>query len=284
MEIKITTLSENTANTGFLAEWGISMLVEADGLKVLFDTGRSFSASHNAQLLGVDLATIDRIVLSHGHLDHTGGLKEVLERSGPKEVIAHPDMWQRKYGFRRDDRMWYIGIPFVREELETLGASFVLAREPVQLSANIMTTGEVPMITDYESIDAGLCVREDGEERPDIFADDLSLIINTEFGLVVLLGCAHRGIINILRHALKLTGKQQIYAVIGGTHLLKASEARLAETASALKEMQVQWLGVSHCTGFNAAAYLAREFGDRFFLNNAGTCLTLPFKGKEAVQ
>ncbi len=136
MEIKITTLSENSANYGFLAEWGLSMLVEADGLNVLFDTGRSFSAVHNAQLLGIDLSAVDRIVLSHGHADHSGGLYEVLRRAGQKEVIAHPAIWEKKYAIHRGEQERYVGIPFAREALEALGTSFVLAKEPVKLSAN----------------------------------------------------------------------------------------------------------------------------------------------------
>ena len=277
MEIQITTLSENTANIGFLAEWGLSILVEADGQKVLFDTGRSFSTVHNAQLLGLDLSAVDRIVLSHGHQDHTGGLYEVLRRAGQKEVIAHPAIWEKKYGARQGERERYAGIPFAREVLESLGASFNLAKEPVKLSDSMMTTGEIPMVTDYEEVDHNLYVRESGGQRPDSLADDLALIIDTEFGLVVILGCAHRGIVNTLRHAQKLTGKELIYAAIGGTHLFRASEERLRKTVIALREMGVQRLGVSHCTGFAASAYLAREFGDAFFLNNAGTRFTLPF-------
>ena len=96
MGIRITTLSENTANSGFLAEWGLSILVEVDETRVLVDTGQSFSAVHNAQLLGVDLSTVDRIMLSHGHADHTGGLCEVLRRRDEVEIIAHPDMWAAK--------------------------------------------------------------------------------------------------------------------------------------------------------------------------------------------
>ena len=110
----------------------------------------------------------------------------------------------------------------------------------------------------------------------DFLADDLALIINTEFGLVVILGCAHRGIINTLRHAQNLTGQKLVYTVIGGTHLFRASEERLAKTIAELKEMGIQRLGVSHCTGFHASARLAQEFKDAFFLNNTGTRLTLP--------
>ena len=150
MEIRITTLSENTANPGFLAEWGISMLIETGGQRVLFDTGAGFSTVHNAQLLGIDLSAIDRVVLSHGHYDHTGGLREVLRRAGQKEVIAHPGIWEKKYGRRPGGRERYVGIPFAREELEALGASFALTKESVKLSAKIITSGEIPKITDYE--------------------------------------------------------------------------------------------------------------------------------------
>ncbi len=277
MEVKITMLSENTANYGFLAEWGLSILVEVDGLRILMDTGLSFSAVHNAQLMGIDLATVDRIILSHSHADHTGGLREVLKIKGEVEVIAHPDIWAAKY-VQRDDEAeeQYCGIPFSREELESRGARFNLMREPVRITDHIMTTGEIPMLSGYEEIENNLFVKEGDMLKPDKLADDLALVIDTDFGLVVILGCAHRGIVNTLRHAQSLTGKKLVYAAIGGTHLFRASEERIEKTMADLKDMGIQKLGVSHCTGFHASARLAQEFEGIFFLNNAGTRLTLP--------
>ncbi|MDD5127672.1 MAG: MBL fold metallo-hydrolase [Dehalococcoidales bacterium] len=277
MEVKITTLSENTANYGFMAEWGLSMLIEVDGKKILLDTALSFSAVHNAQLLGIDLSEIDCIVLSHGHADHTGGLREVLRRSGPKEIYAHPDIWTKKYVNRHGERERFIGIPFAREELEALGGSFKLSREPVKLSEHIMTTGEVPMVTEYESIEPVMFVKEQGKTTPDVLADDLSLVIDADFGLVVVLGCGHHGIVNTLQHARKLTGNETVYAVIGGPHLIGAAPERLSLTVAALREMGVQKIGLSHCTGFAASVYLAQEMGDAYFLNNAGSRIKLPF-------
>jgi 7,8-dihydropterin-6-yl-methyl-4-(beta-D-ribofuranosyl)aminobenzene 5'-phosphate synthase len=279
MEIKITTLAENTAEMGYLAEWGLSMFIEADGVKVLFDTGMGIAAVHNAQLLGLDLATTDRIVLSHGHRDHTGGLREVLMLMKKDiEIIAHPDVWALKYTRWRKKSEHYSGVPFRRELLENLGARFNLTKKPVRITDHFMTTGEIPMISEYEEIDSGLYDKETGKMLPDELKDDLALVIDAEYGLVVILGCAHHGVINTLKQAQKVTGKELVYAAIGGTHLLNADLARWQKTAADLKEMGVQYLGVSHCTGFEASAYLAQEFGERFFMNNSGSRWTLPFK------
>jgi len=276
MEVRITTLSENTANYGYLAEWGLSILVEVNETRILMDTGISFSAVHNAQLLGVDLSTIDWIVLSHGHADHTGGLRNVLKIKGEVEVIAHPDIWAAKHVQRNKEGVQYNGIPFLREELESHGARFNLVREPIHITENVMTTGEIPMFSGYEEIENNLFVKEAGTLHPDPLADDLALIIDTDFGLVVILGCAHRGVVNTLRYAQNLTGKELVYAAIGGTHLFRASEERLEKTIADIREIGIQRLGVSHCTGFRASARLAQEFEDIFFMNNAGTCVTLP--------
>ena len=277
MEVRVTTLCENTATSGFLAESGLSILVQTDGVNILMDTGLSYTAVHNAQLLGIDLSTIDKIVLSHGHYDHTGGLREVLKIKKDAEVIAHPDIWASKYT-RRDNqaREHYIGVPFPREVLESLGAMFKLTRDPVRISEHAITTGEIPMASSYEQVEDNLFIKEKGILHQDPLADDLALVIDAEFGLVVILGCAHRGIINTLRHAQKLTGKDTVYAAIGGTHLIRASEKRLEKTVNDLTYIGIKKLGASHCTGFRAQSRLFQEFGGAFFLNNSGTRIILP--------
>jgi 7,8-dihydropterin-6-yl-methyl-4-(beta-D-ribofuranosyl)aminobenzene 5'-phosphate synthase len=276
--LKITTLSENTAGLGgFLAEWGLSILVETGDTRVLLDTGQSVSATANAGLLGIDLARIDRIVLSHGHYDHTGGLPHILRKMAKTvPVIAHPDIWADKYSHHEGQDYNYIGIPHRRQLLESLGASFSLGRQPVKIGDGIITSGEVPMVTGFEKVEPGLLVKEADAFRQDELLDDQALIIETSEGLVVILGCAHRGIINTLYHARKLTGVERVYAVLGGCHLMYATPERVRLTIAALKELGVQRLGVSHCTGLPAACRMAREFGYRFFFNNAGTVTNLP--------
>jgi len=277
MEVKITTLSENTAGMGdFLGEWGLSILIEADDTTILFDTGKSISAAYNADSLKIDLNKVNKIVLSHGHYDHTGGLSNVLRRIGKEiEIIAHPDIWQAKYSRRKNEPDRHIGIPFQQRELESLGARFTLTKKPFKITDSIMTTGEVPMITDFEQIDEGLYVKEESGWQPDKLLDDQALIIKTEGELVVILGCAHRGMINTLYHARKLTGVEKIRAVIGGSHLIGVSEERLWQTIAALQEIGAQRLGLCHCTDLPAASLLAHEFPETFFFNKAGIKITM---------
>ena len=277
MPIKITTLSENTAAfAGLLAEHGLSVLIETDEANVLLDTGLSVSVANNVEALGVDLKKVDKIVISHGHHDHTGGLRDVLRKMRKKvEIIGHPDIMASKYAKREGFPAGYIGIPFDRRELESLGAVFVLTPEPVRISENITTSGVVPMNTEYETIDPFLKEMKGDELVPDELLDDRSLFIKTDKGLVVILGCAHRGIINTLHHARELTGEERIEMVIGGCHLMNSSEERVWMTIAALKEMGVHKIGVSHCTSLPAAAMMAHEFGEDFFFNNAGTRIEL---------
>jgi len=278
MKLRITTLSENTGTTGkILAEWGLSILIETDEVNILLDTGKSISATYNADTLGVDLGKIDKIVLSHSHYDHTGGLREVLRRIGKEvEIIAHPDIWAAKYARRQGQKDRYNGIPFQRQELESLGAIFNLTAKPTKITDNIITSGEVPMVTAFEEMEPIFFVKEDSGWQPDKLLDDQAIIINTEPGLVVILGCAHHGIINTLYHAQQLTGVKQIHTVVGGCHLISASEERIWLTIAALRELGVQRLGLCHCTGLPAAVIIAHEFGDKFFFNNAGTRINLP--------
>ncbi len=273
MHLKVTTLAENTtAKAGTLAEHGLSMLVETDGLCVLLDTGQTSTAVHNARVLGVDLSRIEHIVLSHGHFDHTGGLKTVLAAIGHTVAVhALTPVWNPRYVSRKGEKTRYTGLPHVREELEALGAVFHLTEGPAAIVRDVLATGPVPRRTSFEQLDADLLVKTSTSWAQDQVPDDQALVVKTPRGLVVLLGCAHSGIVNTLTWAREVAQEERIFAVLGGTHLGPASSEQLEETIDALRGFDIERIGVSHCTGLPAAARLASEFGDRFFFNNVGT-------------
>ena len=221
MEFKITTLCENTTPMSMflLGEHGLSMLIENGNDKILFDTGQTNTLIHNSRFLGIDLTKINKVVLSHGHFDHTGGLFELLKINKNIEIYAHPDIfYPPKYVIRRGNEI-YIGPPVKKEELEKEGIKVNLSKEPMKINDYIMTTGEVPRKTDFEEIEKELLIREGNELKKDPLLDDLSLILKTDKGIVVLLGCAHSGVINILNYVKELTEDEKIFGLIGGMHL-----------------------------------------------------------------
>jgi 7,8-dihydropterin-6-yl-methyl-4-(beta-D-ribofuranosyl)aminobenzene 5'-phosphate synthase len=279
--LRIVTLSENTSTgRGLLGEWGLSILLDTGDRCVLLDTGSSHSIAQNIETLSVDPRRIDTIVLSHGHGDHTGGLRTVLSRIRKKsvKVIAHPDVWGAKYSKKKDTgEIRFGGIPFQRHELESLGAEFHLSSEPTWINEDedIVASGEEPMTTDFESVPDTLLLKEGDRFVQDPMRDDQSLFLRTKRGLVIVLGCAHRGMINIIRYARELTGVEEVHMVLGGTHLGFAPPSQVERTIVELKDLGVQKLGVSHCTGLSVASRLSTEFGDNFFFNNTGTTLNL---------
>ena len=276
MKITLRTLCENTAGpAGIQAEWGWSILVEIGNERILVDAGAGTVALKNADLMQVDLHSIDKILLSHAHQDHSGGLRPLLKRTGPREIIAHPAVWEEKFksDLKGNDPQ-YNGIPYAKSEMEKL-AHFNLQKTPVKIGDYMTTTGEIPMETSFEISEPNFWVKKEGVLHHDTLPDDQALVVKHPKGLVVILGCAHRGMVNTLLHARKFTGDDRVYAVVGGTHLYPKNEQQVEETVRALKEIDVKRVGVSHCTGFSAARRLADAFGSDFFLNTAGTVTML---------
>ncbi|MBT8331634.1 MAG: MBL fold metallo-hydrolase [Deltaproteobacteria bacterium] len=273
MKIKITTLVENAVgiggSRGLIGEHGLAFLIETGTQRILFDTGQYLALENNARVLGKDLATIDTVMLSHGHYDHTGGLRPLLEHNSEFSLYAHPDVFARKM-IKRKGRCREVGIPVSKNELLKRGIKLLLDTSPVVLSPEIMTTGEIPLGSSFESVAEGFFVEKDGQQDPDTLADDQALVLKTAKGTVVVLGCSHRGIINTLRHVSNLTGQSQIYAVLGGLHLVKATAETLETIMQHLQRFDLQKIVVGHCTGSRAIQALYARFKDKVVLNTVG--------------
>jgi 7,8-dihydropterin-6-yl-methyl-4-(beta-D-ribofuranosyl)aminobenzene 5'-phosphate synthase len=279
MTTTLRILVENTVpgkSDGLMGEHGFSLFVERPEIRLLFDTGASGTALlHNASRLGVDLRTAEAIVLSHGHMDHSGGLVAALRAIGkPIPVYGHPDIFTDRYG-KRADRVTYAGLPFKREALEGMGAVFALSPAFRRIGPGIYLTGEVPRRNAFETGDAHLFITRDGASVRDPFTDDQSLVLETTEGLALVLGCCHAGLVNTLEHVRNQLPGRPIRAVIGGTHLGFAPPEQLARTIELLRTLNIRLIGCSHCTGLPAGARLVAELGDRVEFCNVGYSHTL---------
>ena len=276
MNFKIVTLSDNTipqAGVNLIGEHGLAFYIETENRKILFDTGQGIALSNNARILGVDLSLIDTVILSHGHIDHSGGLKNLLTHNRNFVLHAHPDVFDRKLR-KTEEGYQCIGIPDTAELLARNGIETRLEKIPVQIAPGVMTTGEIPLQNDFEQVESVFHIQKGSDETaPDSLADDLAVILDSARGLVVLLGCCHRGLINTLNHVVRLTGKRSIHAVLGGLHLGKASDLKLKKITEQLAAFDLDRIGVGHCTGFHALVALSNRFQDRVFPNMVGNVL-----------
>lgn len=258
--MRLTIIFENHAGyrKGLLGYHGFSALVEHRGKKVLVDTGTDGKVLlGNMTELGFSPDEIDAVFLTHGHYDHTGGLRAFLEsRNSGIDVYAHPGIFARRIALKSYRRE--IGIPFGREELESLGARFHLSPKPAEFLPGFVSSGEIERITWDRAV--GHLVL-DGKTVPDPVLDDIALIVDLGDGVAVITGCGHSGVINIARHAVELTGKP-VLALIGGFHLRGAGRALLEDAARKLAELGVEKLYAGHCTGLEEFAFLASALGN----------------------
>lgn len=272
MTIKATVLCENCVfnNNGAIAEHGWAVYLETNQGNFLFDTGQGKAIINNALYFKKELSIIKGIIISHHHWDHTGGLFDVLQQTGKIKVYSHPDIFKNSYSVRNSVKR-NIGIPFRREILESKGAEFVFNTEPKEIIPGMLLSGEIPRQTLFEKGDKKLMVEDKTGFIQDKIFDDQTLIIKTDKGLFIVLGCSHSGIVNILNYAIKMTGQEHIHTIIGGTHLGPADEETREQSIESLKEFDIERIGVSHCTGLEVSARLSQEFKDRFFYCNVGT-------------
>lgn len=278
MGVQITTLIENQIddNGQLLFEHGLSLYIETDGKTLLFDTGQSGDFLKNAKVLGKDLNILDYCILSHGHYDHTGGLEHfVSETMKLPKLIVGEEFFNSKYKAIGTKEYKFNGNSFQESFVEKLSTDLIkVSEDMISLTENIFVFHHFKRHNDFEQRDSKFLLKIGEEYLPDDFADEIALGIITKKGLVVVVGCSHVGIINILR-TISERAQVPIYAVVGGTHLVDSGEERIRKTIEIFQEMKIQLVALSHCTGDNGILKLQERMKGQFIHNNTGHVLII---------
>lgn len=255
-KLKVTVLSTMLTSGAGLGEWGFAALLEADGKRWLVDTGaRAETVLKNAAELGLDLSGITDVVITHNHADHTGGLltlrRELRTRNPNALSRAHVGAGIFEPRLQPDGKDANGLLP-LRTAYEAMGGVFVVHHKAEELMPGVWFSGPVPRIHSERNWSGSLKVRKEGGLVEDTVAEDSAIVIETAQGLVVITGCGHAGVVNILDHARKAVGEAPVHAVIGGLHLFAATDEQLAWTAARLRAAGLGHLLGAHCTGIEA--------------------------------
>ncbi len=275
-DIRITTLADNCVfgKLKVFGEHGLSMFVEVNGHRILFDTGTGRTLLNNAKEIGVELKDAEFIIISHGHGDHMGGLEGVLNYTGGKRVYVGSGAFDTKVLMKNGE---YVPSKMKsREDYEAMGAQFTEREQSIELFEDVWLIGPIERKKISEDPMAGkrfrLCKGEYVEET---FPEEQALAINTAEGLVLVLGCTHNGLENTVDEAMRVTGAKRLHSIIGGLHLVGVSEKRLAEASEYLRSVGVENMVSCHCTGQRELAIMYRHLGEKCRFNCVGDNLEL---------
>lgn len=259
--LNILVLSENHSNGKLMGEAGLSLLVNFNGFKFLFDTGASDLFIKNAKMLGIDVDSMaETVIISHGHSDHTNGLKYL---KNPKRIILHPDAFKVRYSMRLND---YAGFPMSEKSLKDLHNVFK-TRSYVEVMPNLWFLGEIPMTVEFEKDGYYSTTLDQSNKVLDKTEDDSAIVANTGKGLIIMTGCGHKGICNTIEYAKKITGQNQIYAVLGGFHLRGLTlKSKIDKTIEYFNQNHVRNVYLGHCITDDVIDYFAKNLtGSRVF-------------------
>lgn len=264
-KLEVTIVVENSVHRkGLLAEHGLSFWIKYKGEEYLFDTGQGKVLLKNIEALDLDLDNLAGVILSHGHYDHGSGLEKLLELRPELKVYTHPLAFNKKYS-KYDQGLVERGIDLKEDKIDNL----IVNHRVKEISSGLFLTGEVPQKNEFETISDRYKVLANSKIVTDQFKDDQALFIETEKGIVVLLGCSHRGVVNIIEYIKEVTAKK-IYAVIGGMHLINASKKKIDKTVDYLSKLDLDFLVPLHCTGFKAVYEMKKSLEDRVEIGEVG--------------
>ncbi len=277
-------VKDGEIKNSLLAEHGFSSLITITrGTRtrtILFDFGFSpQGAAYNADTLDVDLSTVDISALSHGHMDHFGGMDALMKRVGDKklDLVVHPEAF-RKDRYHKVSEDLKVKLPILtREEVQKNGIHLKETVSPLPLlDHDALFLGEIPRVTDFEKGAPDLFYLKNGQETWDDLSDDTALAMRVKGkGLVVISGCAHAGIINTVAYAKKISGINEVFAVMGGFHLSGPTmKPAIEPTIQGLQECDPTFVIPTHCTGRDTTIRIENKMPERFVLNMVGTKLT----------
>lgn len=276
--LQITLLTEDSVRKrGLLAEHGLSLWIESDRHKILFDTGQTDVYLKNAQMLSLDLEQAQAIVISHGHYDHGGGLAWFpLRENGPR-VYLHPEATLPRFGLAKnlEEPHRPVGLPWRIDQIQHLDQLVTRNTSTLAIADNLYLCAEIPVVTDFEPVNTSLLVEKNDQVQVDNMHDEQVLVCTCKKGLVVVVGCSHPGIVNILKYIHLFFSEQPIHAVIGGMHLESASPVRLQQTIDYFRQMGITKVVPLHCTGSQAVWTMKQQLGDVVVTACTGDTITL---------
>lgn len=267
MKLKVLEDNNTFIDMYYLGEPAVSYYIEDGEDKILFDVGYSDAFLFNAEKMNININNITKLVISHGHDDHTGGLKHFFDKKRNVELISHPE----SFNYKEDDTGLYIGTSLSKEQLSKM-CRLNLSREPIQVTKHITYLGEIPILNDFESrYTIGKSIIN-GEKVDDNIEEDSALVYKGENGLFIITGCSHSGICNIIEYAKKICKDNRILGVIGGFHLFE-NDGRLKNTINYFKNNNIKYLYPCHCVSLKAKIEIAKQLE----IHEVGVGLELEF-------
>ena len=269
-------MADNLSDSGLSTEHGLALLIQANGHAIVFDTGQGTALFANADAMNVDLKRPEMLVLSHGHYDHTGGIPELLRINPGIRIFNHPEAMVKRYSRHPDKPVKDISMPGAVVAAFDNHPRNLLRHitSPLEILTGVWLTGEIPRIAPFEDVGGPFFLDNKGQFQDSII-DDMALWIETAAGLVIVLGCCHSGLVNTVEYIRELRGGSRVRGIIGGMHLLHASNERLEQTCKKLQEWSPDFIIPCHCTGETAITAMISLLGECVKTGNAGMVLTL---------
>lgn len=244
-----------------MAEHGLSFLLRKGDREVIVDTGQSENFIKNCGLMGIDIERIQKVVLTHGHYDHIGGLKSLLEKNPKVKIYAHKEILGRKYAKRKAENLEEIGFdPLFYGRYKE---NFMLIEKDTEIEEGFFVITNTDIVYDNEFTTRNFFVEKEGEKVKDEFLDEVFVVVKEDDGINVVTGCSHAGILNILETAKRRFEGLPIKSLIGGFHLRGMEEEEVRKVAKKIEEYGVGNIFTGHCTGIDEYSVLKSVLGDK---------------------